>query len=151
MSDRRGGRGRAPPRRGCGERALGFGRAVSPAARRPPFVVFFSIVGAQTRTTTNSHHDVHTSPFSTRLQSPLGELPGGAPLCQPAPPAGGTVMQYWSLMRHRIIGRFLSSSKEARASEDSPTLISLTQADKKTTATATGNTALRGVKSLRWD
>lgn len=29
---------------------------VSPATRRPPFVVFFSIVGAQTRTTTDGHH-----------------------------------------------------------------------------------------------
>ena len=29
---------------------------ISPAARRPPFVVFFSIVWAQTRTTTDGHH-----------------------------------------------------------------------------------------------
>lgn len=30
--------------------------AVSPAAQRPPFVVYFSIVWAQTRTTTEGHH-----------------------------------------------------------------------------------------------
>lgn len=90
---------------------------VSPAAQRPPFVVFFSIVGHQTRTTTVGHHvGQAASVISTsRVQGRAhGGWAGRAAASQPAPPAGGTVMHVGRSAVHRIIGRVLSSYRQRR-------------------------------------